>query len=699
MKKKLLWMAAITVVGAGSFTVGFSGLLSLVTGVCKIGASSSQAPGLANSPFVHTSTISADTIRYELSTRWQAHILNDHSNDPQVQASYNELMGMADYIVHQSDSAGDPSDANPAYHHQGAADVPIDAAFALANWAEETQDGATAPPIQGAAGYADQPDWFPGTKDLGAVTASTGSQPGNGYTYAIYPTWKDAIDDWFSQARYYVSLGLTEYDSYVAYYRDGRLDAAHDDVSGYVSNLESITQSLQDYEQSIHPATAAPTPTPTSQPPSSDESIPTPGPGQIEKLANQNTSWENATALVASFPAGRWASLQARQDASSLLTTTTQYTESLKSLGLDNTGNLNCDKNLPGVGVPNLMASAALQLGKYLVLSGDGRFDRWTPNAPSGLFLDVDPNDGSAQCTRFVSSVYQQATGRSIGYFPNGGDWLNKFQGRSGFMEITAGPGSYPIPGDIIVLQDGNAGHVAIAVGVQDPVGNQNGKVLVAQGNATTVLEEWTLFPDGTLKPPWSYWTNVPGYIRVLTGSQAAQRVQPIIQARDQAEYLSTAQFNTYGMSDCAAASLTEVLRSWNVQGITLGSILQEFGSDITPAGGLMNQSAFNRVAGYHGFHADVGWNTFTYDRLVNFVNQQGIPVIIGIKGGGGWGHFLVVTGGDSSQVQVVDSSLWMIHSLPRSVFSGSTWVDAVNDQVWWSGETVVVTPIAGNAQ
>lgn len=111
-----------------------------------------------------------------------------------------------------------------------------------------------------------------------------------------------------------------------------------------------------------------------------------------------------------------------------------------------------------------------------------------------------------------------------------------------------------------------------------------------------------------------------------------------------------------------------------------------------------MTHAAFNRVAGYHGFHASVGWNAFTYDSLVNFVNQQKIPVIIGIVGSTGWGHFLVVTGGDSSHVDIVDSSEWEIHSLPRSAFFGFTSI-GIDDTVKWAGDTVVVTPASGNAQ
>ncbi len=177
------------------------------------------------------------------------------------------------------------------------------------------------------------------------------------------------------------------------------------------------------------------------------------------------------------------------------------------------------------------------------------------------------------------------------------------------------------------------------------------------------------------------------------------QHVQPIIQAYDDAGYDSQAQHDAWWDSVCSAASFTEVAHAWGNKDVTLGQVLDRLLAHdppyITTYGGLMSQDGWEWMAQAYGLKAQVAWHAYTFDSLVKQVTTSGIPMVIGMEGGSTdspWGHFVVVTGGDSNQVQIADSSLWKMQSLPRSFFSEPTY-GIINDPIWWSGETVLLTP------
>ena len=308
---------------------------------------------------------------------------------------------------------------------------------------------------------------------------------------------------------------------------------------------------------------------------------------------------------------------------------------------------------------------------------------------------------GVVRSTDFVALIHHAATGKAFPASPAAEAWWQGAWKPPGFIRVPAGSGSFPVAGDLVILEDGHAGHVALVVGVALPQEGQSGFALVAQAQATHVLEVWTLAPDGTLTPPWSYPTHVPGYLRLSTPGTAtvASRVQPILQWDPEAGYDSRTQRDVYWNSVCSAAAFTEVARAWGITSVTLGQAIDRLLAHRPPylsaADGLLDQAGWSWLAEAYQLRAQVAWGAYTYESLIQQVTTTGIPMIIGIRGGSQgrvWGHFLVVVGGDSTHARVVDSSLWRLQSLPRSVFFGPT-VGVLDQPIWWSGETVLLTP------
>lgn len=153
-----------------------------------------------------------------------------------------------------------------------------------------------------------------------------------------------------------------------------------------------------------------------------------------------------------------------------------------------------------------------------------------------------------------------------------------------------------------------------------------------------------------------------------------AANVQPITQLLQCNEYDSYAQCQAYGDAACSAAAMTEVFNAWGVPKMTIGRAIDELGNDISASGGLLTHAGFARVAALHGFRADAS-TSLSYNQMLYITNTLGLPLIVDVRIAYGYyrflagGHFLVVTGGDQSGVQIVDSSTYYIHYLPRDVF------------------------------
>ncbi len=632
--KVFRWVSTGTIL-AGGF--GWLLLQQLLGGSGGCGGLTSQLATGSASVIAHAPTVSVPTIEWALQSR------------------------------HSPLSADDA-----AYIYQQSQAYSIDDAFALALWAEETQDGATA---------------FPNTFNIGNVTGTPGvtvtGDDGITRTFRAYTSWQEAIAAWFSMVEtLYIRGGhAPDLGTFALYYVHGllpnapgadqvlaQMEAAPDPqagtAGGYIWQVEQIIGDLATHEQ------------------------------QVKAASSQNTSSGNGSAgaqmslasLLPTSVSHAWASTAALQAASTLSV-------------------MNCQANAGGTQTVTALGGLTSLLRQVFTLSGhlesDGAFfDTWGPGTPSGVLSQHDQDTGQwvVWCTDFIASVYQVITGKAFPYpaYPDADQWMTTVGQAPGFQAFVPQPATFPQVGDVVVLETNWKGHVALVVGVQPPEGNQNGYLLVVQGHNTNVFERWTLYPDGTALPPWAdSATRTLGYIQMpaLSAVSVTGRVQPLLQADANAGYDSPAQYAAYWNAACSAADLTMVLRAWGVS-VTIGQVIDELANHqppyLTPDGGLMDQAGFDFVAEQYGLQARVHLDgSLTITGMLN-LTKQGIPVIVGLRDDAGayypafagGGHFLLVVGGDATSLQIVDSSLYRITALSEAVFTAL-----------WTGEAVVITP------
>jgi hypothetical protein len=163
-----------------------------------------------------------------------------------------------------------------------------------------------------------------------------------------------------------------------------------------------------------------------------------------------------------------------------------------------------------------------------------------------------------------------------------------------------------------------------------------------------------------------------------VNASQQLIRVSQL----DPAQYSSPEEYNTWAYSACSAAAMTEVFNAYGHQ-YRVTDILKveaQIG-EITPALGLERPEGVEYTAAQFGFKTTWG-NTWTLDQVIETANH-GNPVIVSFPPDRyDGGHILVVTGGNSTTVDLADTSLWNRHSLSRGQFLQ-----------WWEGYAAVVTP------
>jgi predicted double-glycine peptidase len=162
-----------------------------------------------------------------------------------------------------------------------------------------------------------------------------------------------------------------------------------------------------------------------------------------------------------------------------------------------------------------------------------------------------------------------------------------------------------------------------------------------------------------------------------INTSGVAARVQAFTQGKRVDLYNSQDQFNQWWGSACSAAVLAEILTAYGVPNATIGRMIDELGPDISTQWGLETYDGFNKVAQQHGFRADIYVDRhLTYHQMQYLTNTLGIPVIVNVRASTGYyhylsgGHFLVMTGGDSNAIRLVDSSLYYIKSLSLGTFN-----------------------------
>lgn len=166
-----------------------------------------------------------------------------------------------------------------------------------------------------------------------------------------------------------------------------------------------------------------------------------------------------------------------------------------------------------------------------------------------------------------------------------------------------------------------------------------------------------------------------------------ASLVQPETQGKRPDLYDSYTQFTDWWNAACSAAVESEILSAWGVRHATIGRLIDVMQPDISLNGGLLSPHGFIRGAAAFGYTADIQWH-LSYQQLLYITNTLGLPVIVNVRISYGYyhffdgGHFLVMTGGDSQGLKIVDSSEYYISYLP---------VDTFNSM--FTGMTVVIVP------
>ncbi|HKT39104.1 MAG TPA: hypothetical protein VJR48_12090 [Ktedonobacterales bacterium] len=166
-----------------------------------------------------------------------------------------------------------------------------------------------------------------------------------------------------------------------------------------------------------------------------------------------------------------------------------------------------------------------------------------------------------------------------------------------------------------------------------------------------------------------------------------AALVKPLTQGKLVNQYDSVAQYNEYWGAACSAAVLAETLTAWGVKGATIGRMIDELGSNISPNGGLLSYSGFQNVASLHRMRSDFRDN-LSYKQMMYITNTLHLPLIVNVRISYGFyhffsgGHFLVMTAGDSQGIRLVDSSLYFVTYMPLSVFNSM-----------FTGRTVLLLP------
>ncbi len=150
----------------------------------------------------------------------------------------------------------------------------------------------------------------------------------------------------------------------------------------------------------------------------------------------------------------------------------------------------------------------------------------------------------------------------------------------------------------------------------------------------------------------------------------------------DPAQYETAAQYNTWAMSACSAASMTEVINAYghHYRIIDILKVESQLG-EITPTLGLTESIGIQRTMAQFGFQTTWG-NNLSLDQVINIANH-GRPVIVDFppsKYAGG--HLLVLIGGNANYVYLADTSSFDRHSLTRAQF-----------MQWWAGFSAIATP------
>ncbi|MFL5625878.1 MAG: C39 family peptidase [Ktedonobacteraceae bacterium] len=166
------------------------------------------------------------------------------------------------------------------------------------------------------------------------------------------------------------------------------------------------------------------------------------------------------------------------------------------------------------------------------------------------------------------------------------------------------------------------------------------------------------------------------------SGPYTASRNLVRLSQLDPAQYNSNQEYNTWAYSACSAASMTEVINAYGHHYRVTDILKVESAiGEITPQMGLLEDVGIERTATHFGFKTTWGHKLALND-VIDIANH-GRPVIVSFPPDRyAGGHLLVVTGGDSQNVYLADSSRWNRQSLTHAQFLN-----------WWEGFTAILTP------
>jgi hypothetical protein len=184
--------------------------------------------------------------------------------------------------------------------------------------------------------------------------------------------------------------------------------------------------------------------------------------------------------------------------------------------------------------------------------------------------------------------------------------------------------------------------------------------------------------PAAHTTPTSTATTSTPVVSSSGTASLALKRINQL----DCGQYTGPSECALWAYSACSTAAITEVINSYGYHYRITDILQQEVAAQaITPALGLVDDQGIGRTAARFGFTTDWGYSR-SYDQVVALANA-GTPVMVS------WpparydgGHLVVVTGGDSTSVQLADSSRYDRTNLSHTQF-----------MKWWAGFSAVLKP------
>lgn len=167
-----------------------------------------------------------------------------------------------------------------------------------------------------------------------------------------------------------------------------------------------------------------------------------------------------------------------------------------------------------------------------------------------------------------------------------------------------------------------------------------------------------------------------------LLGTSNASKSLVRLSQLDPAQYGSAKEYDLWAYSACSTASMTEVMNSYghHYRITDILKVESQIG-EITPQLGLLEDIGVERTASHFGFQTIWG-HQFSLDQIISIANK-GRPVIVSFPPDRyAGGHLVVVTGGNSSSVNLADSSLYNRQVLSRAQFLK-----------WWGGFYAVLIP------